>query len=66
MSITIFDTLLPLHTTPSPENAPPASHPSLTEQIDKLSASIQEIKESMDINRRSAEVLTRTIDVSKE
>ena len=62
----LFDTMLPLHATPSLENAPPTSHPSLIEQIDKLSASIQEIKETTDINRRLAEALTRTIDISKE
>ena len=62
----LFDTLLPIRATPSPENTPPVDIPSLTEQIDKLSASVQEIREATDINRRSAEALTRTIDVSKE
>ena len=62
----LFDTLLPIRATPSPENTPPVNIPSLTEQIDKLSASVQEIREATDINRRLAEALTRTIDVSKE
>ena len=61
-----FGALVTIRATPSPENTPPVDIPSLTEQIDKLSASVQEIREATDINRRSAEALTRTIDVSKE
>ncbi|KIM50627.1 hypothetical protein SCLCIDRAFT_34116 [Scleroderma citrinum Foug A] len=58
--------MLPHPSTPSPETTPPLTHPTLLEQIDKLTASVQEIKEAADINKSSAEALTRTIDVSKE
>ena len=62
----LIDTMLPHPSTPSPETTPPLTHPTLLEQINKLTASVQEIKEVADINKSSAEALTRTIDVSKE
>lgn len=54
----LIDTMLPHPLTPSPETTPPLAHPTLLEQINKLTASIQEIKEVADINKSFAETLT--------
>lgn len=51
---------------PSQEIPPDTPYLSLSEQINKLTISAQEIKEPTDINRRSTEAPTRPIDVSKE